>query len=149
MSMTFQRSCVVLLSALLIIRACNTPSEVKVPERRNGDTPARQPSPQLIPTGVFDQDPKAAEAWRVFASNGRYRIARRDDLQIPEEVMKEHRSDPFFTNLFAYVGGDFNRDGHLLDRAFIVLDTTTMAKERFGLVVFNAPKDEESLASVH
>ncbi|MEK6281600.1 MAG: hypothetical protein AABN95_14695 [Acidobacteriota bacterium] len=63
--------------------------------------------------------------------------------------MKEHGSDPFFTNKFAYVGGDFNRDGRQFDRAFIVVDTTTTRNEGFGLVVFNAPAGEKSLPAVH
>jgi len=63
--------------------------------------------------------------------------------------MKEHQDDPFVTNEFVYVGGDFNRDGHLLDRAFIVVDTTTTTKECFGLVIFNAPTDGDDLPSAH
>ena len=89
------------------------------------------------------------EAWLRFTADGRYRMARRDDFQIPEAATKEHLNDPFFTNEFAYVAGDFNRDGHLLDRAFIVIDTTTTGHERFGLVVFNAPADNGRSSSVH
>jgi hypothetical protein len=147
--MTVQLGSVVLLSALLVNIACNTTSEVKAPEGQRHESASQQPSSPLIPSGVFNQDPKAAEAWRLFTANGRYRIARRDDFEIPEEVMKEHQNDPFFTNNFAYVGGDFNRDGALLDRAFIVVDTTTTAKERFGLVVLNASTQENSLPSVY
>src|SRR4030095_5125379 len=119
-----------------------TPTDVKVPEPQIGKTLAQQPSPQIFPAGLLDDDPKAKEAWENLTSNGRHLIARQDDFQIPEKVMREHLDDPFVTNEFAYVGGDFNRDGHLLDRAFIVVDTTTTTKERFGLVVFNAPTDK-------
>jgi hypothetical protein len=110
---------------------------------------SQQPSPQIFPAGLLDDDPKAKEAWEKFTSNGRYRIARRDDFQIPEKVMREHQDDPFVNNKFAYVGGDFNRDGHSLDLAFIVVDTTTTTKERFGLVIFNAPTDRNDLPSAH
>lgn len=149
--MTFQLSCCFLLWTLLINSGCNAPSTSKLPPQINAN-PAQQPSdsaPELMPKGLFDHDPRAAEAWLRFTQDGRYRIARRDDFQIPEAVMTEHLHDPFFTNRFAYVGGDFNRDGHQMDRAFIVVDTTTTRGERFGLVVFNASADEKSLPSVH
>lgn len=140
----------VLLSVLLINGACNTPSEVSAPQRQIDNKVAQQPpSPQIFPAGLLDNDPKAKEAWQQFTSNGRYRIARREDFQIPEGVMNKHLDDPFITNEFAYAGGDFNRDGHSLDRAFIVLDTTTTTKERFGLVIFNAPTDRNDLPSAH
>lgn len=147
--MICQLTCAGLLSALLLVGACNTATDVKAPEPPIGKTVAQQPSPQIFPAGLLDDDPKAKEAWEKFTSNGRYRIARRDDFQIPEKVMREHLDDPFVTNKFAYVGGDFNRDGHLLDLAFIVVDTTTTAKERFGLVIFNAPTDGNDLPSAH
>jgi len=145
--MTFSLSSVVLLLALLGNVACNTPPEVKIPEPQIGEPASQQPSPPLIPSGVFDQDPNAAEAWRLFIANGQYRIARREDFEIPTEVMKARQNDPFVTNEFAYVGGDFNRDSALIDRAFIVLDTTSTTKERFGLVVLNAPKKAGTLPS--
>ncbi len=147
--MTSQLICLVLLSSLLVNAACNATSEVKIPEKQTHEIAVQQPSPALIPTGVFDQDPKALEGWQRFMADGRYRIARRDDFQIPEVVMKQHQDNPFFTNEFAYVGGDFNRDGHSLDRAFIVVDTTTTTNQRFGLVVLNAPTTEGRLPSLH
>lgn len=110
---------------------------------------ASEAAPELIPKGLFDQDPKGAETWLRFTQGGRYRMARRDDFQIPEGVMKEHLNDPFFTNKFAYVGGDFNRDGYQMDRAFIVVAMTTRAEERFGLIVLNAAPDEKSLPSLY
>lgn len=144
--MTFQLCCV-LFSSLLLSGGCNTPSDSKLPTQLS-EKPGAQSSPELMPTGLFDQDRMGAEAWRRFTEDGRYRIARREDFHIPEAIMKEHLNDPFFTNKFAYVGGDFNRDGHLLDRAFIVVDTTTTTKERFGLVVLNKSADESIFPSV-
>jgi len=147
--MICQLACAVFLSALLLLGACNTSTDVKAPEPQIGKTVAQQPSPEIFPAGLLDDDPKAKEAWEKFTLNGRYRIARRDDFQIPGAVMNAHLDDPFVTNKFAYVRGDFNRDGHLLDLAFIVVDTTTTAKERFGLVIFNAPTDKNNLPSAH
>lgn len=146
--MTLQLCCSFLLSVLLINGACNTPSDSKLPTDTS-EKPVPQASPELAPKGLFDKDPIGAEAWRQFTQDGRYRMARRDDFRIPEAVMNKHLNDPFFTNKFAYVAGDFNRDGHLLDRAFIVVDTTTTTNQRFGLVVLNKSADKTSLPSVH
>jgi hypothetical protein len=150
--MTFQLGGYLLLWALLVNSGCNAPQSTPKIAPQVDEKPAQQASeaaPELMPKGLFDQDPKGAAAWLRLTEDGRYRMARRDDFQIPEAVMKEHLNDPFFTNKFAYVGGDFDRDGHLMDRAFIIVDTTTTRKSRFGLVVFNAPADERSLPSVH
>ena len=150
--MTLQLNCCFLLWVLLANTGCNTPQSTPKIEPQIDAKPTQQASqsaPELMPKGLFDQDPKGAEAWLQFTQDGRYRIARRDDFQIAEAVMTEHPNDPFFANKFAYVGGDFNRDGHLMDRAFVVVDTTTTAKERFALIVFNAPPDGKSLPSIH
>ena len=150
--MSFSIICSLLSWTLLLSSGCNAPpSGSKVQKESAPQTPAsstQQPS-QLVESELFGQDPRGMEAWLRFQADGRYRIARREDFQIPEAVMKEHLDDPFFTNQFAYVGGDFNRDGHLLDRAFIVIDITTTDTARFGLVVLNAPADERALPSVH
>ncbi len=152
--MTFHFSRCFLLWALLLQSGCNAPQSAHKVEEQVApqiSTPAQSPTEgatEAMPSGLFDQDARGMEAWLRFQADGRYRMARRDDFQIPEAVMKENLNDPFFTNKFAYVAGDFNRDGHLLDRAFIVVDTTTTRGECFGLVVFNAPVDE-ALPSVH
>jgi hypothetical protein len=150
--MTFQVSRCFLLWALLVNSGCAAPQSAPAIAPQIDATPvqeAREAASESMPKGLFDQDPKGAEAWLRLTEDGRYRMARRDDFQVPEAVMKEHPNDPFFSNKFAYVGGDFNRDGHLIDRAFIVVDTTTTAKERFALIVFNAPSDEKSSPTVH
>ena len=149
--MSFQLNCFFLIWMLLVNSGCSAPSTPKLPLRINA-SPLQEPSestPESTPKGLFDQDPRGAEAWLHFTQDGRYTMARRDDFQLPEAMMKEHLNDPFFTNKFAYVGGDFNRDGHLLDRAFIVVETTTTRTDRFALVVFNAPADEKSSPSIH
>lgn len=146
--MIFQFCFGVALAVLVINGACSMRSEVeKGPAQQVAKTPAT-PSPETIPTGIFSGDEKAREAWEQFTANGRYRMARRDDFQIPESVAKEHQDNPYFTGPVAYAGGDFNRDGHSLDRAFIVVDTSTTTTGRFGLVVFNASTTKDSLPSV-
>jgi len=150
--MTRQLSRCFLLWALLVNSGCNAPQSTPKIAPQIDAKPTQQASegaPELMPKGLFDQDPNGAEALRRFMEDGRYRIAHRDDFQIPDAVMRNHLSNPFFTNKFAYVGGDFNRDAHQLDRAFVVIDTSTTAKERFAFIVFNAPSDDTTLPSVH
>jgi hypothetical protein len=153
--MSFHFSRCIVLWAILVNTGCNAPQSAhKVEEKitpQIAATPAQQPTDgvtESMPKGLFDQDGRAKEAWLRFQADGRYRMARPDDFQIPKAVMKDNVNNPFFTNKFAYVGGDFNRDGHLLDRAFIVIDTTSTPDKRFGIVVFNAPGDD-GLPSVH
>lgn len=150
MEMTLQACRYCLLAVIFIAIGCNV-SET-TPKVAPHIEAASRPKPQqtseatteLTPKGLFDQDPKGAEAWQRFTQDGRYRMARRDDFRIPEIVTREHPDSPFLTNKFAYVGGDFNRDGHYLDRAFVVVDTAVSSRERFGVVVFNAPEDNRT-----
>jgi len=147
--MIFQFCFGVALTVLVINGACSTTSEVEKSPAQQVVRATPTPSPETIPTGMFTGDQKAREAWEQFTANGRYRMARRDDFQIPEAVRNKHLDNPYFTNEFSFTAGDFNRDGHGLDRAFIIVDTTMTTKESFALVVFNAPTTKESLPSVH
>src|SRR5437773_369520 len=107
--MSFQLISGFLLWVLLTSSGCNASFTPKVTPQMNANL-AQQPSesaPEMMPQGLFDEDPRGAEAWLRFTQAGRYRMARRGDFQIPEAVMKEHLNNPFFTNKFAYVGGDF------------------------------------------
>jgi hypothetical protein len=145
MTLQFSRCC--LLWVLLVNIGCSTPRTTpQVPHIEAGSNSGPQQASEATtgstPKGLFDEDPKGAAAWQQFTEDGRYRMAKRDDFQIPEAAVKEHPDNPFFTNKFAYVGGDFNRDGHYLDRAFIVVDTTVSSKERFGVVIFSASADD-------
>lgn len=104
-----------------------------------------------MPTGIFDQDPAGADAWRLFTEGGRYRVARAEDFKIPKVASenKEHRQDIERAIKFAYVGEDINRDGLYRDRAFIVVDTTRSDSAKFGLVIFNELRDKTSLPEPH
>src|SRR6266849_9527496 len=106
--MSFQISRCFLLWTLLINGGCNAPHSAPKVVPQITATPAQQANDRpadSMPKGLFDQDPKGMEAWLRVTENGRYRVARKDDFQIPEAAMKEHLGDPFFTNKFAYVGG--------------------------------------------
>jgi hypothetical protein len=115
------------------------------------EAPHSSKSPQQneapMPTGIFDNDSKGKEAWQRFTEDGRYRVARAKDFNIPEAAMAstEHRYDIERAIEFAYVGEDINRDGLYKDRAFIVVDTTRTDPAKFGLVIFNELRDKTSL----
>src|ERR1041384_7259946 len=138
-----------LLWIILTSIGCSGPQTTQIAPRAEV-TPKIESQPMSVspnsndsmPTGIFDGDPKAAEAWERFREGDRYRVARTNDFKIPEAAMKKDSETMTRAIRFAYVGGDFNRDGHYLDRAFIVVDTTLNNSERFGVVIFNAPEDK-------
>ena len=74
-----------------------------------------------------------AEAWRQFTANGRYRMAHAEDFAL--EVRDEMQ--------YPYERTAISHDGGYDDFAIVVVDTTQNNPERFGLVVFNAPKNGE------
>lgn len=133
---------------VLLTLACVQPPVAQRP----GDTqPKNTPRPEptgassdltSMPSGIFDENSEQAiEAWRVFTAEGRYRVARADDFKIPPAAMKEEGDSISQAIKFAYVGEDINRDALHRDRAFIVVDTTRSDPARFGLVIFNEPKE--------
>jgi len=72
------------------------------------------PSPDKMPTGIFDEHSQGAkEAWRRFTEGGRYRVARAEDFSIPMAAIQNEdvRHDINRAIKFAYVGEDINRDG--------------------------------------
>ena len=128
------------------------------------------------PLGCVEKDklnPKGLkEAWRHFTADGRYRIARENDFNLPmaaitkriEDRLKDLRengpTDAERERLLAsgiraqYLektkcpllgAGDFNRDGNWYDLAVIVVDTQNTSADRFGLVIFNRQKNDDDL----
>ena len=77
-----------------------------------------------------------AEVWKQFTASGRYRMARPEDFA--QEVRDEMR--------YPYERTAISHEGGYDDFAVVVVDTTRKDPDRFGLVVFNAPKDKNTLA---
>lgn len=103
---------------------------------------------ERFPSGVLEQLPRGDEAWQSITQGGRFRLARSTDFDIPEKA-KDRSSCRIPSPGFAYVGGDFNRDGLYLDLAFIVIDTAETGRDRFSVVILNAPASKEDLPSAH
>src|ERR1700730_7752202 len=81
-------------------------------------------------------------AWRLFVSDGRYRLARKEDFKSPARAFGSDH-DPL-NSIFAYCWGRLGydvRDDHWYHLAAIVVDTSRSEHARFGLVIFSAPKD--------
>ncbi len=80
------------------------------------------------------------EGWRIFTSDGRYRIARSEDFTFPEEAKKViEQIEARTRHPYLRIGWDINQDGTFDDFAAIVVDNTRSDDTRFGLVIFNAP----------
>jgi hypothetical protein len=116
------------------------------------------------------------KAWRSFIADGRYRIAREDDFSLPdiaiakrlEQRIKDMRergvsNDEEERRLEKYVrdqyhqrtvcpvmgAGDFNHDGQWYDLAVIIVDTTRIGLDRFGLLIFNRQKNDDETYIPH
>lgn len=140
----------------LVACGCEARPEAHQKASAGAQPRATQQAPQLpgndMPTGIFDERSKgASKAWERLTENGRYRVARAEDFNIPKAAIEndEHRRDIQRAIEFAYVGEDFNRDGNHRDRAFIVVDTARNDAARFGLVIFNELSDPESIPEPH
>jgi hypothetical protein len=115
---------------------------------------ARQSKPEPTPAPLWLTDPTCCkfgtpapdelkEAWGRFARDGRYRLARPEDMKFGggERVR----------TLFDFPWGDLGYDqmpgaGHL---AAIVVDTTRADDSRFGLIIFSAPKSRKGAYAAH
>ena len=105
-----------------------------------------------MPSGIFeDRSGGAFKAWQRFTENGRYRVARTEDFNIPNAAIEneDRRRDIARAIEFSYVGGDMNGDGLYKDRAFVVVDTTRSDSARFGLVIFNELDAPSSIPEPH
>jgi hypothetical protein len=101
-------------------------------------------------SGHLGGNPKAQEAWTSFTQDGRYRIARADDFAIPDWARRTLGHDIEIAIQYPIVSGsDINHDGASSDFAVIVVDKRTSDKAHFGLVVFNAPKQQGGSFDLH
>jgi hypothetical protein len=145
--------CCFSVGSLLVALGCGVPptAQQSTTTQAPHSTESQQQNQAPMPTGIFDNDSKGTEAWERFTEDGRYRVARAKDFNIPEAAMasKDHRYDIERAIEFAYVGEDINRDGLYKDRAFIVVDTTRTDPAKFGLVIFNELKDKTNLPEPH
>ena len=83
------------------------------------------------------------EAWRRFIEDGRYRLARLEDMQFSGgERVKSLYDFPWGALGYDQIPGA----DHL---AAIVVDTTRTDDARFGLVIFSAPKSEDGAYVAH
>lgn len=143
------------LLGLVLLTACGS---APVGQRAVDASAAQSPKPEptapsdltSMPSGIFDENSeRALEAWRMFTADGRYRVARAEDFKIPPAAMKQEGDSITLAIKFAYVGEDINRDALHRDRAFMVVDTTRSDPARFGLVIFNEPRDTKILPEPH
>jgi len=91
------------------------------------------------------------EAWKQFIADGRYCVPGAQEFRIPEAAM----ADPYRkaglkgTVKHPYGWGDFNKD--LLSQDFVtfVVDKTKETPDRFGIVIFNEPREKGDIPQPH
>jgi hypothetical protein len=110
-------------------------------------------SPDLVHSGVFDNNPSVLKAWLKFIEGGQYRAAYADDFKFSEAAKSNLRG--MFENEWyprinhPAITGNINRRHGFKDLAVIVVDTKRQDPARFGLVIFNVESDKYQTASVH
>jgi hypothetical protein len=126
-------------------RAEYTPAAAEV-------TAAPQAAPTPDPTDPTDPaccgivrgrgDSEGVElAWREFTKDGRYRLARDEDMRFPEAALARMGPDRrAHTRPFVYAWGRRNFDTEQDHLAAIVVDTSRTGPDNFGLVMFSSPK---------
>lgn len=144
---------------LFILQGCSasqnasrpsTPSEQTAQQNINqrlSSEPNQPVNPLII--GLTGGVPRGEEAWQRFTADGRYRVARAEDFIIPDAARREGGEYLQRMLEFPFIAGDVNRDGPSRDCAVIVVDTTRSDAERFGLVIFNAPEDDNTIPQPH
>jgi hypothetical protein len=124
---------VVLSSVLLLACAQDVPEgkHHQVGAQSLPNNSQRRTDSSLPMIGLIGSDAKAAQAWKEFSNEGRYRIASKEDFKMSED------------NYRPYGDGNFNRDDEYFDFAVIVVDTVRTDALRFGVVIFNARQSRQ------
>jgi len=115
---------------------------------RSQSAPARSASPSstAAPEAIVFDDKALQEAWRLFAKDGRYRMAQPKDFTFSEAAQIEmgpRRFKEYTTRPVAHWWGGIG---------VIVVDTTRPDQNRFGVIVFMEPdnySDKETKACPH
>jgi hypothetical protein len=153
MNLSLLSSAHALCLMLLIVSGCGVRSST---EAGSNETPFQSPPPQtnerpdLINSGLFDNNPKALKAWLNFIEDGNYRAAKGEDFKFSEAAKsKLHRmfGDEWFPRI--NYPANINKRLEFHDLAVIVVNTKRSDSARFGLVIFHIEPNKEQPASVH
>lgn len=91
------------------------------------------------------------KAWDQFVAAGRYCVPGSEEFKIPETAKTDSHSNADLegTVKHPYEWGDFNKDD--LDHDFVtfVIDRTQGFPNRFGLVIFHEPKEQNEIPRPH
>ena len=136
--------CLCLLAAALC--GCARPApEAGRSARPDAGAGAKADAPEITdPTccGMASYNSEGVDAaWRKFTEGGRYRLARPDEMDFPQGAKAEYASDwKAASRTFSYAWGRRNFDTEKDHLVALVVDTTLDGPERFGLVIFSAPR---------
>lgn len=128
-----------LLLTALIISCARDP---KVESSDLVKQPITQPTPQvwdepvqLQGIGTSSLPENIRQTWANFTRDGRYRLARPDDMRFPKDNKNKYP--------WEYIWGDLNFDKRIEDDhlAAVIVDTTQNGPDKFSLVIFSPIKN--------
>ena len=148
-----------LLSIILMFDGCLSVISEPSPEVTAARTQNSREKPgssaqraDFLHSGIFDRNPKALEAWLRFVGEGKYRVANADDFAFSDASKKELQElfgEMWYPRInHPAISGNISRKDWFYDLAVIVVDTTRTDPRKFGLIIFNVPK-ETGTTSAH
>ena len=122
-------------------------------DRNSVQKPAQtNKSPDLIDSGVFDNNRPMLQSWIEFIQDGKYRAANGNDFKFSEAAKEKLRSlfeDGWYARVnHPAITGNIQRLHGFKDLAVIVVDNERNDIDKFGLVIFNTEPDDGK-TSVH
>ncbi|MEK6281594.1 MAG: hypothetical protein AABN95_14665 [Acidobacteriota bacterium] len=110
-------------------------------------------APTFLHSGIFEKNPKALAAWLSFIKDGTYRAAHAEDFQFSQAAKNELQGmfgEMWYPRInHPAITGNISRQDWFYDLAVIVVDTKRTDARRFGLVVFNVPKEGKAPPDPH
>src|SRR5260370_28158149 len=147
-------SCLITFGGCMSVRSTSRHSTAAKNAEESPKQQAVKPdeSPDFLHSGLFDNNPKGLEAWLSFTKDGKCRVSNASDFAFSEASKSELRE--MFGEMWyprsnhPAISGVISRRDWFFDLAVIIVDTSRSDANRFGLVVFNVPK-EGGLPSTH
>ena len=139
---------------LLIMPSCDDRRRSRTSDPTPVQAASASPSksPDLLKSGIFDDNPAALKAWLKFIDDGKYRAATGEDFKFSEASKSKLRSmfgDEWYPRInHPAITGNISRRHGFKDLAVMVIDTEKTDPARFSVVIFNVEPDKSEL-SVH
>jgi len=90
-------------------------------------------------------------AWHQFTADGRYRLARKSDFDIPTDSVSDRYKKIDISDAISrpFVVVDANHDNRFKDLVVLVVDSSRADSAKFGIVIFNEPAKKNETSEPH